>query len=160
MSTNQSEVSPDMSGQRMVVTDLNTAELIKHSSNAFLAMKVSFINMVSDLCEAAGADVNDVAIGLGMDPRIGPDFLRAGVGFGGYCLPKDLKAFIRITQDHQVDASLLQAIELVNNSRVDRFVSKLSPVGSESLLKANALFSENVMESISFIISGFNSTLI
>lgn len=126
VSTNQSEVSPDMSGQRMVVTDLNTAELIKHSSNAFLAMKVSFINMVSDLCEAAGADVNDVAIGLGMDPRIGPDFLRAGVGFGGYCLPKDLKAFIRITQDHQVDASLLQSIELVNNSRVDRFISKLS----------------------------------
>ena len=126
VSTNQSEVSPAMSGQRMVVTDLNTAELIKHSSNAFLAMKVSFINMVSDICEAADADVNDVAIGLGMDPRIGLDFLRAGVGFGGYCLPKDLKAFIRITQDHQVDASLLQAIELVNNSRVDRFVSKLS----------------------------------
>ena len=126
VSSNQSEVSPDMSGQRMVVTDLNTAELIKHSSNAYLAMKVSFINMVSDLCEEAGADVNDVAIGLGMDPRIGPDFLRAGVGFGGYCLPKDLKAFIRITQDHQVDASLLQSIELVNNSRVDRFVSKLS----------------------------------
>tara|TARA_B100001123_G_scaffold437847_1_gene571405 strand:- start:18870 stop:20264 length:1395 start_codon:yes stop_codon:yes gene_type:complete len=125
-SANQGEVSPYMSGQKIVVTDLNTAELIKHSSNAFLAMKVSFINMVSDLCESAGADVNDVAIGLGMDPRIGPDFLRAGVGFGGYCLPKDLKAFIRIAKDNCVDESLLEAIEMINDQRVDRFVSKLA----------------------------------
>ena len=119
------EAAPEISGRRVVVTDLNTAELIKHSSNAFLAMKVSFINMVADLCEAAGADVDDVARGLGMDPRIGPDFLQAGVGFGGYCLPKDLKAFTRITQDHGVDASLLEAIADINDRRVDHFVSKV-----------------------------------
>lgn len=119
------DATHDISGQRIVVTDLNTAELIKHSSNAFLAMKVSFINMVADLCEVAGADVDDVARGLGMDPRIGPDFLRAGVGFGGYCLPKDLKAFTRITKDHGVDAGLLEAIADVNNRRADNFVSKV-----------------------------------
>ena len=120
------EVAPDIAGKRVVVTDLNTAELIKHSSNAFLAMKVSFINMVADLCEAAGADVDDVAKGLGMDPRIGPDFLRAGVGFGGYCLPKDLMAFTRITQDHGVQAGLLESIADINAGRVEHFVSKVA----------------------------------
>ena len=122
------EAAADISGRRIVVTDLNTAELIKHSSNAFLAMKVSFINMVADLCEAAGGDVDDVARGLGMDPRIGPEFLQAGVGFGGYCLPKDLKAFTRITQDHGVDARLLEAIADINDRRVDHFVSKVQRV--------------------------------
>ena len=81
---------------RVVVTDPATAELMKHAANAFLAMKISFINMVADLCEATGADVTQVARGLGQDPRIGAAFLRAGAGFGGYCLPKDLRAFIQI----------------------------------------------------------------
>ena len=119
------EAAPDLTGQPVVVTDLNTAELIKHSSNAFLAMKVSFINLVADLCEAAGADVDAVAEGLGLDPRIGPDFLRAGVGFGGYCLPKDLRAFARIAEDRGVDVALLRAVSEINDGRVDRFVSKV-----------------------------------
>ena len=88
---------------RVVVTDPATAELMKHAANAFLAMKISFINMVADLCEATGADVTQVARGLGQDPRIGAAFLRAGAGFGGYCLPKDLRAFIPIGAQHRVD---------------------------------------------------------
>ena len=115
----------DHPSPRAVVTDLNTAELIKHASNTFLATKISFINMVADLCEAAGADVTEVARGLGLDPRIGPEFLRAGVGFGGYCFPKDLRAFIRIGQEFGVDVSLLEAVERVNQQRVERLVAKL-----------------------------------
>ena len=115
----------DASDQRVVVTDLNTAELTKHASNAFLAMKVSFINLVADLSEAAGADVNEVARGLGADPRIGPRYLQAGVGFGGYCLPKDLRAFTRIGEDHGVDMSLLKVVSDINDRRVERFVSKV-----------------------------------
>ena len=119
------EPAPADAAGRIVVTDLNTAELIKHASNAFLAMKVSFINMVADLCDAAGGDVDDVARGMGMDPRIGPDFLRAGAGFGGYCLPKDLQALIHIAREHGVDASLLQAVAGINDERVERLVSRL-----------------------------------
>jgi UDPglucose 6-dehydrogenase len=110
---------------RVLVTDLNTAELIKHASNAFLATKVSFINMVADLCEASGADVEEVAKGIGLDPRIGSAFLKAGVGFGGYCLPKDLRALIRIGEELAVNVRFLQAVEEINRQRVDRIVRKL-----------------------------------
>ncbi|MDR7400090.1 MAG: UDP-glucose/GDP-mannose dehydrogenase family protein [Armatimonadota bacterium] len=110
---------------RVIVTTLATAELIKHASNAFLATKISFINMIADLCEASGADVTEVARGLGLDPRIGPAFLRAGVGFGGYCLPKDLRALIRIGEDLGVDVGLLRAVDAVNRQRVDRLVRRL-----------------------------------
>src|SRR5258708_39829439 len=79
-----------------IVTDTNSSELIKHASNSFLAMKISFINMVADLCEAVGADVTKVALGMAMDPRIGPAFLNPGIGFGGFCFPKDVQAFVRI----------------------------------------------------------------
>ena len=109
----------------LVVTDLNTAEIIKHAANAFLAMKVSFINLVADLCEATGADVLEVARGLGLDPRIGPHFLQAGVGYGGYCLPKDLKAFIRIGEAHGVPMGLLREVERINEERSNRLVEKL-----------------------------------
>jgi UDPglucose 6-dehydrogenase len=81
-----------------VVTDVNTAELIKHASNSFLAMKISFINMVADLCEAVDADVVTVAEAVGLDKRIGGSFLNPGIGFGGSCFPKDLQAFLRIGQ--------------------------------------------------------------
>ena len=84
---------------RFVVTDTNSAELIKHASNSFLAMKISFINMVSDLCEAAGADIGKVAESIGLDPRIGPSFLQPGIGFGGFCFPKDLQAFVSILRE-------------------------------------------------------------
>ena len=110
---------------RLVVTDLNTAEIIKHAANAFLAMKISFINLVADLCEATGADVAEVARGLGLDPRIGPHFLQAGVGYGGYCLPKDLKAFIRIGEAHGVPMGLLREVDRINEERPNRLVEKL-----------------------------------
>lgn len=106
------------------VTDLNTAEAIKHAANSFLAMKISFINMVADFCEATGADVKDVAEGIGRDPRIGPHFLKAGLGYGGFCLPKDLKAFIHVASEHGVDFALLREVERINESRIDRFLRK------------------------------------
>ncbi len=107
------------------VTNLTTAELIKHAANAFLAAKISFINMVADLCEAVGADVTKVAEGMGLDPRIGRDFLRAGVGFGGYCLPKDLRGFIHLGAEHGADCSLLKEIERINQRRAGLFLKKV-----------------------------------
>ncbi|MBV8051127.1 MAG: UDP-glucose/GDP-mannose dehydrogenase family protein, partial [Acidobacteriaceae bacterium] len=109
----------------VLITGLNTAEIIKHAANSFLSMKISFINMVADLCEAIGGDVTQVAKGIGMDPRIGPHFLQAGVGFGGYCLPKDLRAFIYLAEEHGVDFSLLKQVERINQQRVEMFVRKV-----------------------------------
>jgi UDPglucose 6-dehydrogenase len=109
----------------LIFTDCNTAEIIKHASNAFLATKISFVNMLADLCEATGANVDDVAHGLGMDPRIGPQFLKAGIGYGGYCLPKDIRAFIGIAASHRVDFSLLGEVERINRSRVARLLSRV-----------------------------------
>ncbi len=108
-----------------VVTDLTTAELIKHASNSFLSTKISFMNMVADVCDAVGADVTKVAEGLGLDPRIAPGFLQAGIGFGGYCFPKDLRAFRRLAEDHNVECSLLRAVEKVNCQRVEIFLQKI-----------------------------------
>ncbi len=110
---------------RVVVTDLNAAELIKHAANAFLATKVSFINLVADVCDAVGADVQEVADALGMDPRIGPHFLRAGLGFGGACLPKDVQAFAHIGEAYGVDMTLLRAVSAINSSRAELFLSKV-----------------------------------
>jgi UDPglucose 6-dehydrogenase len=108
-----------------LVTDTNSAELIKHASNSFLAMKISFINMVSDLCEAAGADVTKVAEGIGLDPRIGSSFLEPGVGFGGFCFPKDLQAFVRIAEKFGCDFALLKEVERINQRRVVQLVEKI-----------------------------------
>jgi UDPglucose 6-dehydrogenase len=108
-----------------VVTDINSAELIKHASNSFLAMKISFINMIADLCEAVGADVGKVAEAVGMDKRIGGSFLRPGVGFGGSCFPKDLQAFVRVGQDAGCDFTLLREVERINQNRIDLFVKKI-----------------------------------
>ena len=108
-----------------IVTDTNSAELIKHASNAFLATTISYINMVADLCEAAGADVAKVAEGMGLDPRIGPAFLRPGIGFGGFCFPKDLQAFVRIAEQFGCDFSLLKEVEKINLRRAEQVVSKL-----------------------------------
>ncbi len=105
-----------------LVTDTNSAELIKHASNSFLAMKISFINIVADLCEAAGADVTKVAEGIGIDGRIGPAFLNPGIGFGGFCFPKDLQAFVRIAEKFGCDFALLREVERINQSRVGKFV--------------------------------------
>ena len=108
----------------VIITDINTAEIIKHASNAFLATKISFINMISDLCDVTGADVTHVARGLGMDHRIGPAFLNAGLGYGGYCLPKDLKAFSYIASRHGVDFSFLEEVERINTNRINNFLEK------------------------------------
>ncbi len=108
-----------------VVTDLTTAELIKHAANAFLSTKISFINMVADMCEAVGADVARVSEGLGLDPRIGSQFLSAGIGYGGYCFPKDLRAFIHLAEENGVDARLLKEVERINHRRVEVFLKKL-----------------------------------
>lgn len=109
----------------LVMTDRNSAELIKHASNSFLAMKISFINLVADLCEAVGADINKVAEGIGLDPRIGSTFLKPGIGFGGFCFPKDLQAFVRIAEKFGCDFSLLKEVEKINLRRVDQFVEKV-----------------------------------
>ena len=109
----------------LVITNRNTAELIKHAANAFLAMKISFINMVADLGDATGADIAEVAQALGLDPRIGPQFLNAGAGYGGYCLPKDLRAFCLIGEERGVDMPLLRAVDDTNQQRVERLVQKL-----------------------------------
>ena len=108
----------------VVVTDRGTAEIVKHAANAFLATKISFANIVADLCEATGADIADVTRALGMDPRIGP-YLRAGIGYGGSCLPKDVRAFASAAERLGVDFSLLAEVHRANESRVDRFLAKV-----------------------------------
>jgi UDPglucose 6-dehydrogenase len=112
-------------GCRILVTNISTAELTKHAANAFLSTKISFINMVSDMCEAVGADVSQVALGMGLDPRIGTDFLNAGIGFGGYCFPKDLRAFMYLGYEHGVDCGLLREVENINLRRTEMFMKKL-----------------------------------
>src|SRR5699024_8362807 len=101
------------------------AELVKVSANAFLATKISFINAVSEMCEATGADVTDVSRALGMDDRIGHKFLRAGVGYGGGCLPKDLRAFLASAEEHGAGEALgfLREIDAVNERRRTRVVT-------------------------------------
>ncbi len=101
----------------LVVTDIASAELIKHASNAFLATKISFINAISILCDRVGADVEQVARGMGLDPRIGSAFLRAGAGYGGFCFPKDLEAFIRIAEKLGYDFKLLKATKEINEGQ-------------------------------------------
>jgi UDPglucose 6-dehydrogenase len=108
-----------------LATDTNSAELIKHASNSFLAMKISFINMVANLCEVVGADITNVAQGMGLDPRIGAAFLSPGIGFGGFCFPKDVQAFIRIAEKSGCDFSLLKEVEKINQHRVEHFLEKL-----------------------------------
>ncbi|MDE3202202.1 MAG: UDP-glucose/GDP-mannose dehydrogenase family protein [Acidobacteriota bacterium] len=106
-------------------TSTKAAEIIKHASNAFLATKISFINAVANICEAVGADVEDVARGMGMDARIGPKFLRAGVGYGGSCFPKDVAAFRNVAELVGVDFALLREVEAINEEQKQRFFQKI-----------------------------------
>lgn len=108
----------------LIVTSVNSAELIKHACNSFLALKISYANLIADICEGLRANVDEVVQAMALDPRIGPAFLGAGVGFGGYCLPKDLQAFIRVGENASVDMSLLKQVETVNDGRIDRFIDK------------------------------------
>lgn len=109
----------------ILVTDINSAELIKHAANSFLSLKISYINAVSAICEAAGADVEQVADGIGMDKRIGRNFLNAGLGYGGSCFPKDVKAFIAISKHLGVPFTLLEEVERINASQLTRFIDKI-----------------------------------
>lgn len=109
----------------LVVTDIKSAELIKHASNSFLAAKISFINMVSRLCEKVGADINKVAEGMGLDKRIGRSFLDAGIGYGGSCFPKDVDAFIKIAERHGCDFSFLSEARRINAEQARLFIKKI-----------------------------------
>jgi UDPglucose 6-dehydrogenase len=106
-------------------TSTKSAEIIKHASNAFLALKISFINAVSNLCEAADANVEQVARGIGLDSRIGPKFLRPGIGYGGSCFPKDVAAFRSVAEQMGVDFNLLSEVEKINVNQKKRFLSKV-----------------------------------
>ncbi len=108
----------------LLVTSINSAELIKHACNSFLAVKISYANLIADVCETMGADGEEVMRAMGLDPRIGAAFLAPGLGFGGFCLPKDIQAFIRLGEKAGVDVSLLKDAELINKRRIDHFLSK------------------------------------
>ena len=110
----------------IIVTDINSAELIKHAANSFLALKISYINAIANVCEAAGANVQEVAQGIGLDERIGRRFLNAGIGFGGSCFPKDLSAFIKIAEQIGYDFKLLKEVQHINADQMDRFVKKIT----------------------------------
>ncbi|MDQ7779105.1 MAG: UDP-glucose/GDP-mannose dehydrogenase family protein [Planctomycetota bacterium] len=109
----------------IIVTDINSAELIKHASNSFLAMKVSFINAVAAICEECGANVEEVARGMGMDKRIGRAFLRAGAGYGGFCFPKDVEAFVAVAESLGYQFDLLRQVQEVNVAQRERIVRKI-----------------------------------
>ena len=110
---------------RVITTSAASAELIKHASNAFLAMKISFINAVANICEAVEADVEDVCCGIGADSRIGPRFLKAGIGYGGSCFPKDVAAFRFLARNYGYEFGLLDEVEEINSDQRTRFIRKL-----------------------------------
>jgi len=110
----------------VIITDINSAELIKHASNSFLALKISYINAIAALCEMTGANVREVAAGMGMDERIGRRFLDAGIGFGGSCFPKDLSAFIKIAEQVGYDFRLLKEVQRINTEQMERFLKKIT----------------------------------
>jgi UDPglucose 6-dehydrogenase len=109
----------------ILVTDINSAELIKHAANSFLALKISYINAVSAICEASGADIEKVADGIGMDKRIGRSFLNAGIGYGGSCFPKDIAAFITICDQLGVPFTLLKEVQRINADQKNRFLKAI-----------------------------------
>ena len=109
----------------VLITNIKSAELIKHASNAFLATKISFINAISQICDKVGADVEEVAEGMGLDKRIGKAFLNAGLGYGGSCFPKDLDAFITISKNLGYDFGMLKAVKEINDAQREVFLKKL-----------------------------------
>jgi UDPglucose 6-dehydrogenase len=110
---------------KFLVTTINSSELIKHACNSFLALKISYANVLADLCERLGGNIEEVTCAMGLDPRIGPHFLKAGIGFGGFCLPKDLQAFVRLAERAGVDFALLREAENVNKDRIEQFLGKI-----------------------------------
>jgi UDPglucose 6-dehydrogenase len=119
------EKCPSRQPPELLLTNIHSAELIKYTSNAFLAVKISYANVLADLCERLHADVQEVTRAIGLDPRIRPSFLEAGLGFGGSRLPKDLRAFCRLAERTGVEAGILQAAEEVNRRRIDLFFEKV-----------------------------------
>jgi len=109
----------------IIVTDIKSAEIIKHACNSFLAMKISFINSIANICEFAGANIDEVVEGMKRDERIGGQFLRAGIGYGGSCFPKDVSAFIHISDELGYDFDLLKAVEKINAEQRRRFIKKI-----------------------------------
>ncbi|MBI3026856.1 UDP-glucose/GDP-mannose dehydrogenase family protein [Candidatus Woesearchaeota archaeon] len=109
----------------IIFTDIKSAEIIKHASNSFLATKISFINAIANICELAGADVGKVAEGMGYDKRISRAFLNAGIGYGGFCFPKDAEAFIRIAEKFGYDFKLLKSVQEINKAQRKHFVNKI-----------------------------------
>lgn len=120
---------PQPDGARLpplyIETSAQSAELIKHASNAFLAMKISFVNAVANICEAVGADIEDVCEGIGSDTRIGKRFLRAGIGYGGSCFPKDVAAFRSVAREHGCQFDLLDEVHKINQDQRQRFIKKV-----------------------------------
>ncbi len=110
---------------RIMVTNIETAELIKHASNSFLALKISFINLMANICEKTEANIDQVALGMGLDPRIGREFLRAGIGYGGSCFPKDIKALTRIGEELGLSMDLLREAHRINEDRIRVFMEKV-----------------------------------
>lgn len=116
---------PAGSPSELLITTISSAELIKHASNSFLALKISYANVIADICEKIGADVEEVTRAMGLDPRIGTQFLKAGLGFGGFCFPKDIQAFIHLSSSMGIEFDMLKAAERVNKERIDRFFEKI-----------------------------------
>ena len=125
----QKEAIPSPSGAYerapVIATNAKSAELIKHASNAFLAMKISFINAVANVSECVGADIQEVCAGIGSDSRIGPKFLNAGIGYGGSCFPKDVQAFRKVAEECNCDFGLLKEVTKINADQLRRFVKKV-----------------------------------
>jgi UDPglucose 6-dehydrogenase len=116
---------PEGRAPAFLVTTIASAELIKHASNSFLGLKIAYANVLADLCERLGGDVEEVTRAMGLDPRIGPLFLNAGLGFGGFCLPKDIQAFNHLAERNGVDFTLLKETERINKRRIDQLMEKV-----------------------------------
>jgi UDPglucose 6-dehydrogenase len=132
----------------MLFTDIETAELIKYAANAFLATKITFINEIADLCERVGADVQDVAKGIGLDGRIGSKFLHAGPGFGGSCFPKDTRALVRTAREAEAPLAIVETVVQVNDRRKERMADKITAacggdVGGKTLAVLGLTFKPN-----------------
>src|SRR6202000_2512109 len=121
----------------IMYTGRRTAELIKYAANAFLATKITFINEIADLAERAGADVQEVARGIGLDNRIGSKFLHAGPGFGGSCFPKDTRALIKTAEDHEAPTRIVEAVVFVNENRKRAMARKIASAFDGSLRTKN-----------------------
>lgn len=117
----------------LLITDINSAELIKHATNAFLATKISFINSIAQICEKTGADITSVSRGLGLDRRIGPEYLNAGIGYGGIFFPKDLNSLLNIAEEFHINLDLLKQVDVINRYQRISFIEKIDDALGKNL---------------------------